>query len=346
MASPILVGPSRFGPTFSSRTAPPSDRPPSDCPPPDRPKFHAFFSFSHPPFSFFLSLSGCLLVSFCLSLEVFLVEFWSCFGRSGPSNVLVFALGLSCETPAACRNFGPPTLRAPTFSVFFLSPPFGLPPFLCLGLHPFGPSPWSPSHSSPYPSPPPPHPRKCPKLTVAKVGRGQSRWRPKFATTHDQHLSFVCARIWADFFLYFCAWFISDSVDNPEMQQIGVTWKAFLFFSEKEHEAQEHRHAQTLTTVSQARRGGKKSASASNVTGKSPSAPQTLPPSHLLSLFSSLAQQPWIRSGTCLGQSSNEAPRFFRLQGPPPPPATPPNAPGCGGGERVLGRSVPSDDSK
>ena len=50
------------------------------------PKFRAFFS----PFSLFLSFSGGLLV-----------EFWWCFGLPGPSNVHVWALGLSCETPAA-----------------------------------------------------------------------------------------------------------------------------------------------------------------------------------------------------------------------------------------------------
>ena len=48
-----------------------------------------------PPFSLFcVSLFGCLLV-----------EFWWCFRRLGPSNVHLWALGLSCEAPAAS---GPP----------------------------------------------------------------------------------------------------------------------------------------------------------------------------------------------------------------------------------------------
>ena len=49
------------------------------------PKFRAFFLL--PPFSFFFSLSGCLLVSFFLS-GCLLVEFWWCFGRSGPPMCL------------------------------------------------------------------------------------------------------------------------------------------------------------------------------------------------------------------------------------------------------------------
>ena len=51
------------------------------------------------PFSLFLSLFGCLLV-----------DFW-CFRRSGHSNVPIWALGLSCETPAAS---GPPGLHTTT----------------------------------------------------------------------------------------------------------------------------------------------------------------------------------------------------------------------------------------
>ena len=61
------------------------------------PKFRAFFSFSHSHFhSFFLS--GCLLMSFLLSLgssRGILVVFWSV----GTSNVLVFAFKLSCGSP-------------------------------------------------------------------------------------------------------------------------------------------------------------------------------------------------------------------------------------------------------
>ena len=102
---------------------------PLDRPPPERPKFRAFFFPLPPPVSFFFSLSGWSfpvfflplggrLVSFFLSLVVFSCSFvshrgsfrgiWWCFRRRGPSNVHVLALGLSCETPAACS-------RCPTF---------------------------------------------------------------------------------------------------------------------------------------------------------------------------------------------------------------------------------------
>ena len=48
--------------------------------------------------SFFLSLGVSSRVFFSLSRGL-LVEFWWCFGLPGPSNVRVFALGLSCESP-------------------------------------------------------------------------------------------------------------------------------------------------------------------------------------------------------------------------------------------------------
>ncbi len=55
------------------------------------PKISRFFFFPLPPqFSFFL-----------LSLGGPFVEFWWCFRRPEPENVHVWALGLSCETPAA-----------------------------------------------------------------------------------------------------------------------------------------------------------------------------------------------------------------------------------------------------
>ena len=65
-----------------------------------RPKFRAFFSLSRPVVVLFFSLWGSFRVFFSLSGGL-LVEFWWCFGRLGPSNVRIFALGLSCETPAA-----------------------------------------------------------------------------------------------------------------------------------------------------------------------------------------------------------------------------------------------------
>ena len=82
---------------------PPDALPWTPCPgPPLRrtaQNFALFFFPLPPQFSFFFSLSGCLLVSFFLSgsSRGILVVFWSV----GTSNVLVFALRLSCETPAA-----------------------------------------------------------------------------------------------------------------------------------------------------------------------------------------------------------------------------------------------------
>ena len=94
--------------------------------------FALFFSLSRFQFrSFFLSLGGLFLsfflplggriVSSFLSLGVFSCSFVShrgsfrgicwCLRRRGPSNVHVWALGLSCETPAACS-------RCPLFSGF------------------------------------------------------------------------------------------------------------------------------------------------------------------------------------------------------------------------------------
>ena len=90
------------------------------------PKISRFFFPLPPPFSFFFSLSGGSSRVFFFSLwrsshvfffslwrssRVFfspcgslLVEFWWCFGRPGPSNVRVFALGLSCESPRRRRR--------------------------------------------------------------------------------------------------------------------------------------------------------------------------------------------------------------------------------------------------
>ena len=70
----------------------------------------------HGPFTHFnmcdpLGAHLCLTMTFsflCLSGGL-LVEFWWCFGRPGPSNVHVWALGLSCEAPANSlpRTCGP-----------------------------------------------------------------------------------------------------------------------------------------------------------------------------------------------------------------------------------------------
>ena len=65
--------------------------PPAGPPSAGPPKISRF-SFPLPPPVFILSLP---------LLLVLLVEFLWCFWRPGPSNVHVWALGLSCETPAA-----------------------------------------------------------------------------------------------------------------------------------------------------------------------------------------------------------------------------------------------------
>ena len=90
--SAVCVGPTDPAPL--RRTAPPPDRP-SARPP----KISLFFFLLTPIFILF-ALSGDLLVSFFLSLGSSrgILVFWSV----GTSNVLVFALRLSCETPAAC----------------------------------------------------------------------------------------------------------------------------------------------------------------------------------------------------------------------------------------------------
>ena len=95
---PILVGPGRFWPT--------------DRPPPDRPKISRFFFLLPPPFSFFFSISGDLLV-----------EFWWCFGRSGPQTCLftmrTMRTNLSLKSPNS-QSFSPlkgsPQLPAFQFS--------------------------------------------------------------------------------------------------------------------------------------------------------------------------------------------------------------------------------------
>ena len=101
--------------TFQDLSAPP-DPPPSPGPPSaGPPKISRFFFLLPPHFhSFFLppGIFSCLSSSLWGSSRGILVVFWSV----GTSNVLVFALWLSCETPAACR---PPThLR-----VLALTPP-------------------------------------------------------------------------------------------------------------------------------------------------------------------------------------------------------------------------------
>ena len=135
-------------------------------PPPERPKFRSFFSLSRHSFLFFIpSLVG-------LFRGILVV-----FEAPVRSNVHVWALGLSCETPAAHpsgthpsgphpsgpHHIGAPPLRGSTTSGphHFGPPPFGPPPFkasqlrapLFLGLAP--------------------HPRslnRLSKLRLAKIG--------------------------------------------------------------------------------------------------------------------------------------------------------------------------------
>ena len=101
--SAVCVGP-KFACSYGPR-APPPDRPSAGPP-----KISLFFFLLPPPFSFFF-LSGDLLVEFFLSPGLFsclfsslwglLVEFWWCFGRSGPQMCLF--------RPQVVR----PTLRGP-----------------------------------------------------------------------------------------------------------------------------------------------------------------------------------------------------------------------------------------
>ena len=158
--------------------------------------FALFLSFSRSHFHSCFSLWVSSRVFFPLSGGL-LVEFWWCFGRSGSSNVLVFALGLSCGSPAACKIPRDPQRKKDTRrhpergkknengsgrrkkNAKFWAPSPTL--FLFWGPNlsgplPFGPPLRAPNFGPPIPSllpprfPSSPQPRKCPKLTVAKVG--------------------------------------------------------------------------------------------------------------------------------------------------------------------------------
>ena len=156
-AGPLSAGPPSAGPPFA---LPPSAGPPSAR---TAQNFALFFLLPL-PFSFF-PLSGGLLV-----------EFWSCFGRSGPQMCLFSPSGCpvkprrpaghpfylsgphpSCPNPFWVRV---PTLRAPHLFCFWaptlrppLSPPLG-----------------SSLFPRPYPSPTPSSPSKMPTIDC-----GQSR---------------------------------------------------------------------------------------------------------------------------------------------------------------------------
>ena len=160
---PIMVGPSRFGPTPTA-----SDRPPLRTahrfgPP----KISRFFSFSRPHFhSFFtlwgssrvfFSLSRCLLVSFFPLAEGLLEEFWWCFGRSGPQMCLF--------SPSRCpvKPRRPATLRALTLRALTLRaltipaltiPALTIPALTLQPPPPFVPPPFGPPTFSGFGSPP------------------------------------------------------------------------------------------------------------------------------------------------------------------------------------------------
>ena len=83
------------------------------------PNISSFFGSVPPEIS--LSLSGCLLV-----------EFWWCFWRSGPSNVHVWALGLSCGTPGAppdrAAGASHDNQRTPNVHIYLSVPALQTPP--------------------------------------------------------------------------------------------------------------------------------------------------------------------------------------------------------------------------
>ena len=87
--------------------------------------FALFFPLP-PPFSFFFSFTGGLLVGF-----------WWCFGGPGPSHVRVFAVGLSCESlQGGMPHFGCPCAGAWRHRVVFsLATPQGLKTFICRHSH-------------------------------------------------------------------------------------------------------------------------------------------------------------------------------------------------------------------
>ena len=76
-------------------------------PPPDRPKFRAFFFPSPTPiFILFFSLRVSSRVFFPLSGGL-LVEFWWCFGQSGPQMCLFSPSGCPVEDPSNWPNSWP-----------------------------------------------------------------------------------------------------------------------------------------------------------------------------------------------------------------------------------------------
>ena len=178
--------------------------PPPDHPPPDRPKCRSFFPLL-PPFSFFLCLSGCLLVECWWCLKWWGPEMCT-FGLSGcrvkprrpvPSKTppkfhkktpregrkeeICGGRGEKSAKFLAPHPSGPhpsgphPSGRHPSgphFSRFgpapFGAPPFGAPPF---GAPPFGAHPSEPHPSAPHPSGPTLRsPQKTETPIWAKVG--------------------------------------------------------------------------------------------------------------------------------------------------------------------------------
>ena len=99
-------------------------------------------------FALFFSLSRHSFLFFFPSLLVFFVEFWWCLKRRDPQMCTFGVLRLSCASPGGPVWWGLEE-KAHNLEFLFAPPPSLSPPFALL---------------------PPLHRRKCPKLTVAKVG--------------------------------------------------------------------------------------------------------------------------------------------------------------------------------
>ena len=90
----VVVGFGPYGSLPSAGCGPPCAGPPCAGPPYAGPPKISLFLFPLPPH----------VRSFCLSLGVFSLNFGGVFEAPKPSNVHVWALGLSCEVPATTRT--------------------------------------------------------------------------------------------------------------------------------------------------------------------------------------------------------------------------------------------------
>ena len=141
-AGPLLPLRDSDPPDTPPPDTPPADRLPLDCPPPDCQKISRFFSLVPPPFSFFFSLSGDVLVSSSLSgvfswLKPFLLKplftrRGKCFSRFDflcvpvGQGVMPHRGWTAMEVPSGwyevIRGLRPPSVRWPQAH---LQPPFG-----------------------------------------------------------------------------------------------------------------------------------------------------------------------------------------------------------------------------